>query len=335
MVPSCRNSFWFRIVIECPIPCNLCGGSDVEVIGDRDRDGHPLRTTICRACGLVWSNPRPTEEEVRRYYSKEYRLDYKGQSTPSLRHVARSARGALNRYRTLAPYIKDGDRILDAGAGGGEVVYVLRKLGFAATGIEPDEHYARHARESLGVPVETGFVQDADYPRGSFDVITMYHALEHVEDPSAILARLRGWITDTGSLLVEVPNVEAVCISPGHRFHFAHFYNFNRGTLEALGRKAGFEPVDTATSPDGGNLISIFRPATREQPPQFDSANYARVAAVVNGHTTLKYYCSASPYTGPLTRLRAYVLDRRAARGCETAAQVLDKLIASRSAHIR
>ena len=102
---------------ECPIPCNLCGATDVDVIGERDRDGRPLRTTICRACGLVWSNPRPSEADVRRYYSHEYRLDYKGRSTPSLRHIARSGRGALNRYKTLAPYLKAGDRILDAGAG--------------------------------------------------------------------------------------------------------------------------------------------------------------------------------------------------------------------------
>jgi SAM-dependent methyltransferase len=315
-------------VIECPIPCNICGACDVEVIGDRDRDGHALRTTICRECGLVWSNPRPSEDEVRRYYSSEYRLDYKGHSTPSMRHIARSGRGALNRYRALAPYVKPGDRVLDAGAGGGEVVYVLRALGFDASGVEPDEQYASHARKALGVPVATGFVQDAVFPAGSFDVVTMYHALEHVEDPSSILSRLRGWMVDRGVLLIEVPNVEAVCIAPAHRFHFAHFYHFNRDALEALGRKAGFEPVRTTTSSDGGNLTSVFRAAPGAQPPRCDAANYARVARVVKGHTSLKYYCSSSPYAGPVTRLRAYLADRRAAQGCDTPKEVLDRLIA-------
>lgn len=312
---------------ECPVPCNLCGASDVEVIGDRDRDGHPLRTTICRQCGLVWSNPRPGAEEVRRYYSSEYRLDYKGRSTPSLRHIARSGRGALNRYRALAPYMKPGDRILDAGAGAGEVVYVLRKLGFDASGLEPDEQYARHARETLGVPVATGFVQDTAFPAGSFDVVTMYHALEHVEDPSAILSRLREWMVEQGVLLIEVPNVEAECVAPEHRFHFAHFYSFNRAALEALGRKAGFEPVETTTSSDGGNLTSVFRAVPNAQPPRPDAANHARVADVVKGHTSLKYYCSTSPYAGPVSRLRAYLTDSRAAQGCETPRQVLDKLL--------
>lgn len=314
-------------MLDCPIPCNLCGSVEIDEIGDRDRDGRSLRTTICRRCGLVWSNPRPSEEEVRRYYSREYRLDYKGQATPSLRHIARSGRGALNRYRSLSPFLKPGDRVLDAGAGGGEVVYVLRKLGFYAVGLEPDEQYARHAREALGVPVSTGFVQDVSFPAGSFDVITMYHALEHVEDPVGILGTLRSWMAEGGLLLVEVPNVEARCISPVHRFHFAHFYNFNRVTLEATGRKAGFEPVQTATSPDGGNLISIFKSAEAKSTPESGfEGNYARVAGVVRGHTAARYYLSAAPYSGPLGRLRAYLGDRVATRGYETARQVLDEL---------
>ena len=147
-------------------------------------------------------------------------------------------------------------------------MYVLRSLGFDASGLEPDQQYARHAREVLGVPVATGFIQDAAFPAASFDVVTMYHALEHVEDPSSILSRLRGWIVESGVLLIEVPNVEAVCIAPKHRFHFAHFYNFNRDVLEALGRKAGFEPVETTTSADGGNLISVFRAVEYAQPPR-------------------------------------------------------------------
>ncbi len=311
---------------DCPIPCNLCRSSDVEVVGDRDRDGHQLRTTICRRCGLVWSNPRPSEEEIRRYYSREYRLDYKGRATPSLRHIARSGRGALDRSRVLAPYLKRGDRVLDAGAGGGEVVYVLRRLGFDATGLEPDEEYARHAREELGVPVTTGFVQDVSFALRSFDAVTMYHALEHVEDPLAILSRLRSWITDDGLLLIEVPNVEARCIAPAHRFHFAHFYNFSRATLEALAQSAGFRPGQTTTSSDGGNLISVFR-AGAAVAAQVDSDNYRRVAAVLRDHTPLKYYCSPSPYVRPFTRLHAYVADRRAAAGCHTPKQVLEALL--------
>jgi SAM-dependent methyltransferase len=225
--------------------------------------------------------------------------------------------------------------VLDVGAGGGEVVYVLRKLGFDAMGLEPDERYARHARETLGVPVETGFVQDRSFPPGRFDVITLYHALEHVEDPTGILTTLRGWLSESGLLLVEVPNVEAQCLHPHHRFHFAHFYSFNRATLESTGRKAGFQPVETTTSPDGGNLTGVFRVAEDNSmstvaqgfSPVSVDGNYARVSGIVRGHTSAGYYLSASPYAGPLGRLRTFLKDRAAARGRATPREVLDGLI--------
>ena len=312
---------------ECPIPCNLCGACDIDELAGRDRDGRPLRTTICRRCGLVWTNPRPSEEEVRRYYSREYRLDYKGRATPSLRHSARSGRGALNRYRALSLFLKKGDRVLDVGAGGGEVVYVLRRMGFDATGLEPDEAYASHARESLGVPVDTGFVQDLAFPEGSFNVITMYHALEHVEDPARILMTLRTWLAEDGFLSIEVPSVEADCILPAHRFHFAHLYNFNRETLEAIGRKAGFEPLQTTTSPDGGNLLTVFKRAAGPRPVAGLEGNFARVMASVQGHTAAAYFLSAAPYAGAIGRLRAYLTDRAAARGAQSAKDVLDALL--------
>lgn len=312
-------------MIDCPIPCNLCGSSDIEVIGTRDRHGHPLRTTICTRCGLVWSNPRPRSAEVRKYYSTEYRLDYKGRATPSLRQIARSGRGALNRYRVLQPFLHAGARVLDAGAGGGEVVYALRRLGVDASGLEPDEQYARHAREVLGVPVATGFIQDVEFPPASFDVVTMYHALEHVEDPLAILSRLRTWIADRGVLLIEVPNVEATCISPSNRFHVAHLYHFNARTLNALAAAAGFDSIDTAVSSDGGNLTGAFR-AARPMRPYIDGANYRSVTDRVRGHTMARYYGSKWPYVGPVNRLRAFLTDRRAASRCRTPAEVLDKL---------
>lgn len=312
---------------ECPIPCNLCGSTDIEEISARDRHGKYLRTTICRSCGLVWSNPRPTEEEIRRYYSRQYRLDYKGRSTPSLRHVARSGRGALSRYRDLKPFLRPDDAILDVGAGGGEFVYVLRQLGYEARGIEPDEQYARHARENLRAPVETGFVQDVSLPSGSFSVVTMYHSLEHVEDPSGILSKLRPWLRPGGLLIVEVPNVEAACQAPHHRFHFAHFFSFNRVTLEALGRKAGFEPVQTLTSDDGGNLTCTFRSIARGQDIVALPGNCARIVGTIRGHRMLSHLLSAAPYAGAFGRLRAYLADSAAARGCSDARHVLDTLL--------
>ncbi len=82
-------------------PCNLCGASNEVVVGTRDRDGLPLRTVLCRTCGLVWTNPRPSAADMNAYYETTYRSDYKGQSAPPLRKIVRGFLGAAERRAML------------------------------------------------------------------------------------------------------------------------------------------------------------------------------------------------------------------------------------------
>src|SRR5262245_58042976 len=131
----------------CSIPCNLCGSRAVEEVSLRDRVGHYLRTVICRGCGLVWTDPRPTAAEVKQFYAEDYRLQYKGAWQPKFKHVYRGGLVSLNRFGWLGKFLRPEDAILDVGAGSGELVYLLRGLGFDASGLEPNEGYARYAKE--------------------------------------------------------------------------------------------------------------------------------------------------------------------------------------------
>ena len=218
-------------------PCVLCHSDDIEELSRRARDGRPLRTTICRRCGMVWANPPAVEHAVRTYYSEEYRQDYKGTPARTLPQIYHAGLGALARYRAIAHRLAAGDAILDVGCGGGELVYLLRRLGFDATGIEPNRALSEAARSVLGLPVRTGFVQDFDFPEGAFRAILMYHVLEHVDTPLAVLGRLRRWLRDDGRLIVEVPNIEARFEAPITRFHVAHLFYFSPATLEAIARR--------------------------------------------------------------------------------------------------
>ena len=318
----------------CPIPCNLCGGEAIDELSMRDRRGLHLRTTICRRCGLVWSNPRPAEDMVRRYYEREYRREYAGTPTPSLRMVARSGFAALDRCRTLRRHLRPDDRILDVGAGGGELVYMLRRLGFDAHGIEPDESWSAWAREVLDLPVQPGFVQSVSFPPHHFNLVTMYHVLEHLEDPAGALATVREWIVPGGSLLIEVPNVEATCHAPHRRFHFAHFYSFSDVTLAALGEAAGFEPVQTRLAPDGALIECLFRKAETARRVTSIPGSCERTARRIADHRTLAHYLTPTPYARVAKRLQAWVRALRTAAGCTDAGQVLDR-IAARATDLR
>jgi SAM-dependent methyltransferase len=297
------------------VPCNLCAIESDEVVGTRDRQGRRLRSTICPRCGLVWTNPRSAGDALRTFYARDYRRTYRRAPDPVLRQTYRSGLGAIERYRRFAPILRANDRVLDVGAGGGELVFVLRHFGFDARGIEPEEAYAEHARTRLGLPIATGFAQDLDFHPGSFDAITLFHVLEHVEDPVGFLARLRGWLSERGRLVAEVPNVESRVIAPGQRFHYAHLYNFNPRTLEWTGRLAGFTAPNTFLPPDGGTVLIFFeRAAAPLTLPDDREENYRRVIRILNSHTSVSYLLQRAPYQRIVWKLRRQAAESRALR---------------------
>lgn len=104
------------------ISCNLCELYETEEISCVDRDGNYLRTVICKNCGLVWTDPRPNQKEIENYYTRDYRMLYKGSYTPKLKHDFRAGKIAENRYLVLKDLLKCDSVIFDIGSGGGEFV---------------------------------------------------------------------------------------------------------------------------------------------------------------------------------------------------------------------
>jgi SAM-dependent methyltransferase len=316
-----------RVPLSEETACNLCGSRSYDVVGTKDRDGRPLRTTICRACGLVWTNPRPTLQDLERYYRHTYRTDYTRSAVPTRRKLLRGMLGALERRRWLQPMLRRGSRVLDVGCGAGELVYLLRAAGCDAAGIEPDETFAEHARAVLGVPVQTATVDTALVDPGTFDLATMFHALEHVADPRATLARLAAWLRPSGVAVIEVPNVEAVCQAPAHRFHYAHLFAFSPGTLEGIAARAGFARVRLELTDDGGNIVGVFRKRQGGSlviDPAEGRARYERTREVLRRHTAVRHYLSLTPYTRALARGRRRLQENARLKRYPTVESILD-----------
>jgi len=314
--------------------CVLCGESRATVVSLRDRDGAPLRTVACAGCGLVRTDPMPDAEQIDRFYAERYRLDYKQAYAPSRRHLLRAGRVALERLSRLPAPQPGARRALDVGAGGGEFAYLLaRTTGLAVQGIEPNRGYAEHAQRELGLDLQIGSFAHAQPGEGCFDLVTMFHVLEHLRDPAAALGRVREWLAPGGLAVIEVPNVEATCQAPGHLFHFAHLYNFSPATLERLGERAGLTPVNCWISPDGGNVCVTFRRTEpdRMSPPDGRMPSSAqRVLATRLAHTPLAHYASRQPFVRAVRRLRARLDESSASRRLpSTPRELLDALLAS------
>lgn len=320
-------------LITSTVPCAVCGNNRVELAGTLDRDGKPLQSVMCPRCGLVWNDPRPSAEELRQYYREQYRQDYKQTAEPKPKHTVRAARVACTRCAEITQAFRPKDEILDLGAGGGEVVYVLQRLGYKARGIEPNEGYARFARERLGASVESGFWQEAPIPAGSVDAVTLFHVLEHIDQPLEAISLIRKWLRPGGLLWIEVPCVEATCQAPIHRFHRAHLYNFNPGSLAALGRRAGYDVERTFTSADGGNVTAVLRrsetppPATIEVPGNAD-----RIRSVLQSHTNVAHFLKPAPYVRPVRKILERMSESRAVKAGKDAKSLIDNEVDARLA---
>lgn len=309
------------------LPCNLCGGREVSVLSRRSRSGADLRTVACRGCGLVWSDPRP--HDARTFYEDEYRVSYKGTFEPRPKHVLRAGEVALSRLRKIEPWLAGRTRVLDVGSGGGEFAYLLQTLGHDVHGVEPNRGYAEYSRREYGLAVTRGFVDDARLDDGSFDLITIWHVLEHTEDPGSVLRKLARALRPGGVLVVEVPNVEATCQSPRSSFHEAHLYTFNPATLQRLAARSGLQQLASRLSEDGGNLTAVFRPDAAQAAADGKlPGNHDRVAAIVRRHTPVAHLLSPHPYRRALRRLTRTVAERWAVRGSASGRALLDPLYA-------
>ena len=298
-------------------PCNLCGAITYVVVGTRDRDGAPLRTVLCTACGLVWTNPRPTTADMNAYYETSYRADYKGHRAPPLRKIVRGFLGAADRRQALRRF--RARTMLDVGCGAGELVYLMRRDGVDASGLEPGVEFADFARTVLDVPVQTAPVDSAAIPAQSQDLVTMFHALEHVPDPLTVVTTVRSWIRRGGHLVVEVPNIAARVQAPTHPYHYAHLHHFTGPTLGALGEAAGLRLVETAYTGDRGNVICVFlRGGDERKLPAGLEAEAAATLTALTSHTTARHYLSGVPYSRALNRLRRRIAENRVLRRVRT-----------------
>jgi 2-polyprenyl-3-methyl-5-hydroxy-6-metoxy-1,4-benzoquinol methylase len=227
--------------------CPLCGREEFDIVHRRCPDRLlwlPGEFDIerCVCCGLMRTSPCPDARSIARYYPEEY--GHVCAATGANRGVAgRALRAAVRipyalRYgplsRTPSPSV-DANRILDIGCAEGDYLVAMVRLGWHPWGIELRGASADVARARLGVPdgqIFVGRVEDAEFASNSFDLVTMAHVLEHLENPVAALGKIHRWLSPRGRLRIWLPNVASLegrafgrlwhgLDVPRHLFHFS------------------------------------------------------------------------------------------------------------------
>jgi SAM-dependent methyltransferase len=167
--------------------------------------GDLFRIQRCHDCGLARTFPRPAVDELSRYYPAGYhgrggRYPRPLQLVLDLIYARRARR--LEQICGGRP-----GRVLDIGCGPGRLLSQLRQRGWQVMGTELSDESARFARETLGLNVLTAPGALDALPAGSFDLIVLWHVLEHVADPGAQIQEVERLLRPGGIALFAVPNL--------------------------------------------------------------------------------------------------------------------------------
>lgn len=238
------------------VDCTLCGSDEwairypatdnsseqPEVEAFRcTHSGYGSHTQIvqCRQCGHVFSNPRWMAEELLDAYSavedETYVMERSGRERTFKRHLQ-----VLEKWAGPGR----GRHLLDVGAYIGVFIEVARSHGWDAVGIEPSQ-WAAGIGQSKNLPIIEGTLGAPELRNRRFDVITMWDVIEHLDDPSAELAKIYELLNPGGVLAVHTMDIESTAAkSMGSRWPWLmdmHIHYFSRKTLAEILEQSGYE----------------------------------------------------------------------------------------------
>ncbi|MFH1954278.1 MAG: class I SAM-dependent methyltransferase [Pseudomonadota bacterium] len=224
--------------------CFLCGSQTRELLLEKD----PWEVYRCLSCGLGVLDPRPSPEEMSRHYEKEYFFERYDQGLdPDSPQFKKRLSGEKHRVRFMRAAKRSG-RLLDIGCGYGYFLFACRKEGFEVQGLDVSEWARQYAEQKLGLSVKIGEIGEADWPPGSFDIITMWHSLEHTRHPGLAVSKAAHWLKRNGILVVDVPNYEGTDARflweewDGWQLPY-HLWHFTPSSLKRLLDISGLEVV--------------------------------------------------------------------------------------------
>lgn len=224
-------------------PCPVCGALEREPLYVRQN----WTVHKCSSCGLGILDPRPSPEELTALYQDAYFIGHYDEGltpgTEAMRKRLLQEKHRIGFFRSL----KKRGRILDIGCGRGYFLLACREQGYDVQGYDISEDGAAYVRETLGIPVRTGALENA-FEDAAFDVITMWHSLEHTPNPAEYLEVAARWLRPDGVLVIDVPNY----IGTDARLKWEawehwdlpyHLLHFTPQSLDMLLGKHGFSVV--------------------------------------------------------------------------------------------
>jgi SAM-dependent methyltransferase len=230
----------------------------------------------CRDCGFLLTQEAPVEAEIGRYYETPDYISHSDTHRGLMNRVyhwvrrfmlsrkAQLVEKAVGRTQGRRSSAGGGRKALDIGTGTGYFPHTLQERGWQVTAIEKNASARQFARSHFGLDVQPDeALWSQALAAGSFDAITLWHVMEHLEHLNEVWERLRQLLKADGALVVAVPNPTsydarhygarwAAYDTPRHLWHFAP------AVMERLAAKHGFELTTSHAMPFDAFYVSML-----------------------------------------------------------------------------
>jgi 2-polyprenyl-3-methyl-5-hydroxy-6-metoxy-1,4-benzoquinol methylase len=221
----------------CPV-CNSTSFERYLECRDHSISGEQFTLVKCLDCSFVFTNPRPPAHEIGPYYSSEAYISHHADKSGLIPFFYRKIRNVQfeDKTRIIKSFGKQQAVLLDIGCGTGDFIAHCTSLGWNCTGVEPDPGARLSAqKKSLNV-LDLSYLESCN---AQFDVITMWHVLEHVHELEQRMQQLKRLIKNDGIIIIAVPNLKSFDAKYYKEFWAAydvprHLYHFSKATITRL-----------------------------------------------------------------------------------------------------
>lgn len=248
--------------------CPVCGGTDLKKSFDaidHFSSGEAFPVYECAQCAFRFTNNFPSEDTIGKYYDSPDYISHSDSDKGLINRLylhfrKRMIKRKINLVKAHA--IGNPIKLLDIGCGTGSFLEVAKQQGWTVSGIEKDKKAREKAAERSGINV----MDDNklwEIENNSFDVVTMWHVLEHLEKLNETIDKIKEILSPEGIAVIALPN----CQSYDAKFYKAlwaaydiprHLWHFSPYTLERLLTKHHLKIIDRYPMPLDAFYISLL-----------------------------------------------------------------------------
>lgn len=233
---------------QCPI-CESNNTKQILTAIDHLVSGDSFNIEHCNDCGFRFTNPRPDDQQLGKYYDSEEYVSHADEGNNLVNRLYKIARGfTLKSKLKLINKISKDKRLLDVGCGTAHFLAYCQQAKWEINGVEPNDLAREQAQEKTNIQIHKDL---SEINNGVYNVITLWHVLEHLPNLPQTIDQLKTLLAPGGSIVIAVPNYEAyeeVKFKESWAAYDVprHLHHFNQKSLGKLMQKHGLKIVETS-----------------------------------------------------------------------------------------